>query len=87
MATLELEFAGIETPKDGFLEVAISELDTENNTKKRKFNLVTNNSVEGPRLDDHLSYFKKLTENSAYWYQRVRPRKEQSKDKTKKKKN
>jgi len=74
VASFELKFAGIDTPKDGFLELALSEETPENITKKRKYNLFTNNSAEGPSKEDRINHFRKLTENSACWYQKVRPR-------------
>jgi len=76
IATLELKFAGLDTPHDGFLELFVSQNSRNcgNPQKKRKFDLFTNNSTEGPSYQDRISHFKKLTENSAYWYQRVRPR-------------
>lgn len=40
------------------------------NSAKRKFNLWTNNSLEGPTVEDTQGTFKKLVQNSVYWYDR-----------------
>uniref|UniRef100_A0A6B2L7G2 DNA topoisomerase type IA zn finger domain-containing protein n=1 Tax=Arcella intermedia TaxID=1963864 RepID=A0A6B2L7G2_9EUKA len=78
VASLELRFAGIDTPKDGFLEnLSQEESSTEQMVaNKRKFDLHTNNNIEAGSYEDRINAFKKLTQNSVYWYQRVKPRDE-----------
>jgi len=65
-ATFTLEFSGINSKKEGLFALLSS------SKHKRKFNLVTNNSAEGPTADDQRSAFKKLVGSSEYWYDRTK---------------
>jgi hypothetical protein len=40
-------------------------------SKKRTYDLVTNNSTERPTVDDQRAAFKKLIRNSEFWYDRT----------------
>jgi len=81
VACLDLKFAGIESREDGFLELHSNpEL-----KKKRKFNLVAGSSLEMPSIQDRVNAFRKLTKNSAYWYQIVDPNKPKTSEKPVKK--
>jgi len=81
VACLDLKFAGIESREDGFLELHTNpEL-----KKKRKYNLVAGSSLEIPSIQDRVNAFRKLTKNSAYWYQIVDPNKPKTAEKPVKK--
>lgn len=40
-------------------------------SKKRTYDLVTNDSTERPTVDDQRAAFKKLVRNSEFWYDRT----------------
>lgn len=68
-ASFQLFFVGVNSNKLGFIELEGSEI---SESKKRKYNLVTNNSLERQTIEDQKRAFKKLTYNSVFWYDRNR---------------
>lgn len=65
--TFVLKFAGISSREDGFLQ----SLSAQENGTKRKYNLISNSAADVTTFQDKWASFKKLTQNSASWYQKV----------------
>jgi len=65
--TFCLKFNGINSKNEGFLELQSNQ---NKNNKKRRYNLVNNNSLDGPTIEDRHLAFLKLVSGADYWYKK-----------------